>query len=201
MRVLGIVGSMRKNGQTDALVRRVVDAMSAASPSLTAEFLHAADWTVSPCRVTCSAYCRSHPFECSIEDDVPVVLRQMADADAIVLGVPQYFRAPPARFHALAERLISASFFHESQGDDPARSPVAGTPCGLVAVAEYSNPHGMLEYLHDFATLLGMRPILLDRFPYLGVGGHGVVEDDDVFHPFERTGELAAGLLRALTPT
>ena len=48
-------------------------------------------------------------------------------------------------------------------------SPLAGKPCGLVGAAGYSNPHGMLEYLRDFCTVLKMRPVRLDRFPYLGV--------------------------------
>ena len=65
------------------------------------------------------------------------------------------------------------------------------------AAAEYSNPHGVLEYLHDFSTLVGMRPVLLDGFPYLGVGAHGDPEEDDVFRPRERAKELGGALARA----
>jgi len=121
----------------------------------------------------------------------------MLEADAVIFGAPQYFRGPPAGFHAMIERMISMAYYYETAGHAHDGSPLAGTPCGLVAVAEYSNPHAILEYLHDFCLLLKMRPIELPSFPYLGVGGHGDLETDEVFRPFKRAQELARGLLEA----
>lgn len=43
-----------------------------------------------------------------------------------------------------------------------------------------------------------MRPVTLDRFPYLGVAGQGDVSGDDVFRPFERAKDLAAALVAAV---
>lgn len=76
--------------------------------------------------------------------------------------------------------------------------PIAWKPCGLVGVAEYSNPHQILEYLHDFCTVLKMRPALLDKFPYLGVAGQGDVEHDAIFNPLARAKDLTVGLMGAL---
>jgi multimeric flavodoxin WrbA len=197
MRVLGIIGSMRANRHTATLVRGVVQAMEGVDPTLEVEIVHAAERTFAPCRVTCSPYCSSHPYRCATTDDVGAVLERMIEADAVIIGAPQYFRVPPAHFHAFIERVQSMFFFHETAGAARAPSPLAGIPCGLVAVAEYSNPHGVLEYLHDFSTLVGMRPVLLDRFPYLGVGAHGDPEEDDVFRPHERAKELGVALARA----
>ncbi|MDD5264783.1 MAG: flavodoxin family protein [Candidatus Bipolaricaulis sp.] len=197
MRVFGIVGSMRSNRHTATLVREVVEAMEDATSPLEAEIVHAAERTFAPCRVTCSPYCSSHPYRCATTDDVGTVLKRMIEADAVILGAPQYFRAPPAHFHAFIERVQSMFFFHETVGAARTPSPLAGIPCGLVAVAEYSNPHGILEYLHDFSTLVGMRPVLLDGFPYLGVGAHGDPREDEVFRPHERAKELGAALARA----
>lgn len=78
------------------------------------------------------------------------------------------------------------------------KSPVAGKPCGLVAVAEYSNPHHLLEYLVDFCSLLGMNPVRVQRFPYLGVGVHGAAEDDGVFPPLERAKDLPQEVVRTI---
>jgi multimeric flavodoxin WrbA len=173
--------------------------MAAIDPTFTSEILHISDLDCSPCRVLChEANCSSQLFRCSIDDDVMTVLTRMIDADAIVLGAPQYFRAPPARFHAMIERMISMAYYREAAKGSSEASPLAEKPCGLVAVAEYSNPHAILEYLHDFALLLKMRPIELPTFPYLGVGGHGVLEQDEIFHPFERARELATRLAAAV---
>jgi multimeric flavodoxin WrbA len=163
-----------------------------------ADVVYVADKTIHPCRVICSNYCSSHPYQCSISDETGEILQRMVTADALVIGAPLYFRAPPAKFQALIERLISIFFFRESQGGGAEASPLAGKPCGLVGVAEYSNPHQILEYLHDFCTVLKMRPLMLDRFPYLGVAGQGDVDGDAIFRPFERAKELAAVLVAAV---
>jgi hypothetical protein len=57
---------------------------------------------------------------------------------------------------------------------------------------------GILEYLHDFCTVLGMRPVLLDRFPYLGIAGQGDIDRDRIFQPFQRAKELAAKFTASL---
>ncbi|MBN1858148.1 NAD(P)H-dependent oxidoreductase [Candidatus Bipolaricaulota bacterium] len=198
MNVLGIIGSMRKGNNTEALVRRVIDEMTSMLPDegAASELVHTPDLNCHPCRVVChDAHCSKKLYHCSIDDDVMRVLEKMMDADAVVLGAPHYFRAPPAGFHAMIERMQSMAFFYEATGHSHEGSPLVGKPCGLVAVAEYSNPHVILEYLHDFCLLLKMKPVELPTFPYLGVGGHGDLENDEIFHPFERAAELAAALV------
>jgi multimeric flavodoxin WrbA len=198
MRILGIMGSMRKSGHTNVLVNRVIDDARLIDSDMVADVIYVVDKTIHPCRVVCSNYCSTHPYQCSISDDVSGILQQMVAVDALVIGAPLYFRAPPAKFQALIERLISLFFFRESQEGGAEASPLVGKPCGLVGVAEYSNPHQILEYLHDFCTVLKMRPVTLDRFPYLGVAGQGDVGGDTVFRPFKQSRELAAALVAAV---
>ncbi len=199
MNVLAIVGSMRKGRNTETLVRRVLAEMANREPSVSTEIVYTADLDLHPCRVVCHPeFCAKDLFRCSIQDDVPRVLAKMSEADAVILGAPRYFRGPPAGFHALIERMTSMAFFHEYSGGSREESPLAGTPCGLIAVAEYSNPQSILEYLHDASLLLGMCPVALPRFPYLGVGGHGDLEADDIFQPLARTKDLAAQLLQGV---
>lgn len=199
MKVLGIAGSMRKGRNTDALVNAVVNDMSKLDASVEAQVIRTADLTLHPCRVLChEANCSAHRFRCSIEDSVGDVVEEMMRADALVIGAPHYFRGPPAGFHTLIERLQSMAFFHESAGNPPEESPLLGKPCGLIGVCEYSNPQVILEYLHDFCMLLGMDPIRLGSFPYLGVGTHGDVEQDEIFRPLDRSKELASRLVEAV---
>ena len=198
MHVLGIVGSMRKNRHTNTLVNRVISDMKRIDADVIADVVYVADKTIHPCRVVCSDYCSNNPYQCSISDDATETLHGMMKADVLVIGAPLYFRAPPAKFQALVERLISIFFFKEIQGRGDEESPLAGKPCGLIGVAEYSNPHQILEYLHDFCTVLKMRPVVLERFPYLGVAGQGDINEDEVFHPFERCQDLADALVEAV---
>jgi len=198
MQVLGIVGSMRKNSHTNTLVNRVISDMKSIDPDVAAGIVHIADQTIHPCRVVCSNYCAKNPYQCSISDDATEILERMVKADGLIIGAPLYFRAPPARFQALIERLVSIFFFNETQGGSDGESPLDGKPCGLIGVAEYSNPHQILEYLHDFCTVLRMRPMLLDRFPYLGVAGQGDVNQDVIFNPFKRSKELAGAMVEAV---
>ncbi len=200
MKVLGIVGSMRRGQITETLVRRVIDEMVNVDPSVTSEFLHTRDLTCHPCRVVChEANCSARLFQCSIDDDAMVVLERMKTADAVVIGAPHYFRGPPAGFHAMIERLQSMAFFHEAAGFSNEQSPLLDKPCGLIGVCEYSNPQVILEYLHDFCTLLGMRPVRLRAFPHLGVGAHGEIEEDQIFRPLERATELASALVAGVS--
>jgi multimeric flavodoxin WrbA len=198
MHVLGIVGSMRKDRHTNTLVSRVIGDMKRMDPGVVADVVYVAEKTIHPCRVVCSEYCSNNPYQCSLSDDAIEILRAMMKADAVVIGAPLYFRVPPAKFVALVERMISIFFFRETQGYGDEESPLRGKPCGLIGVAEYSNPHQVLEYLHDFCTVLKMRPVVLERFPYLGVAGQGEISEDEVFHPFERCKDLAGLLVQAV---
>lgn len=193
MKVLGLVGSMRKNMYTDKLVRNVIENIG-KQLEVDSEILYTADMKFKPCQVRCHDYCTYKPYSCSVKDDTQTVFEGMKKADILILGAPHYFRGPPAGFHTLIERIQSMAFYQETEGfGEP--SPLKGKPVGLVAVAEYSNPHVILEYLHDFVTLLKMRPVQLDHFPYLGVGGHGNIEKDEIFKPYELSKELAEKLV------
>ena len=88
MQVLGIVGSMRKNRNTNALVNRVVCDMKDIDPDVEAELVYVADLAIDPCRVVCSKYCSSNPYQCSLSDDLAKVLDRMVEADALLIGAP-----------------------------------------------------------------------------------------------------------------
>ena len=74
MKILGIVGSMRKNRFTNTLVERVIAEIEALNPPSDSEIVYTADLQIRPCRVVCSAFCIKHPYRCSIDDDLSDVL-------------------------------------------------------------------------------------------------------------------------------
>lgn len=114
---------MRKNRNTHILVTRVIHEMQTLAPELESDLVYIADQTIHPCRVVCSTYCATHPYQCATPDDATAILDRMIQADALVIGAPLYFRAPPAQFQAWAERLVSLFFLlREPEAE---RRPVA----------------------------------------------------------------------------
>jgi len=194
MKLLSINGSMRPGGETDTIIQTFVNRLKELDPELDYRAIEMKDIEVEPCRVVCSDFCTASDFRCCLEDSVNSVLEIMEGADAVLLGAPLYFRVPPAKFHALMERIISIYFYKESRGVGMAHSPLFNKPCVLVGVAEYTNPSQVLEYLQETCHILKMRPVMLPRFPYLGVGGQGAVENDRIFEPLERAVEMAEAL-------
>jgi multimeric flavodoxin WrbA len=199
MRVVSINGSMRKNRVTDQLLHLVIKELGLLDDQLQVNSIQISEMNIHPCRVVCSNFCSTHPYQCIQQDDLVSVLDQIVESDLLLIGSPLYFRGPPAKFQAFLERLISIFFFYESQGDTSAvPHPLAGKPVGLVATAEYSNPHQILEYLHDFCTILRMKPVILDKFPYLGAAAQGDLEKDTIFAYRTLAQQLALGLINAV---
>jgi len=196
MHILGIVGSMRKNRHTNFLVNGVVDNIKAAASDVTSEIIYSVDKQIEPCRVTCNKFCSENPYKCVTADGAAETIEAMIKADVVVIGTPLYFRSAPSKFYTLVEKIIAIFFNYQANGKAEVESPLKNKPCGLVGVAEYSNPHQMLEYLNDFCTLLNMNPVRISKFPYLGVGGQGDVTKDEIFKPFERSKDLASALIK-----
>lgn len=85
MKVLGIVGSPRKGGNTDLLVQQVLE--GAKSQGAEIEKLLIGELNISPCDgcLTCHKTGRCH-----IDDDMTTVLEKLQAADGLVLGSPLY---------------------------------------------------------------------------------------------------------------
>lgn len=86
MKVLGIVSSPRKGGNTETLVSEVLASSQEAGAQT--ELLLLRDKSIRPCDG-----CRSchKTGACHIRDDMAEIYPKMEAADAIVLGTPVYF--------------------------------------------------------------------------------------------------------------
>ncbi len=85
MKILGIEGSPRQNGNTEKLVRRVLAGAGAAGGQT--QFLKLADLTIHHCQGCTS--CRASGA-CVMQDDMDRVIDAIQDSDAILLGSPIY---------------------------------------------------------------------------------------------------------------
>jgi multimeric flavodoxin WrbA len=101
MKVLGIEGSPRKNGNTEKLVRAVLQ--GAVESGHEGEFFKLAAMKISPC-LGCIG-CRE-TGECVIRDDMAHIYDGMQAADAIVVGSPVYMWQVSAQTKMFLDRLV-----------------------------------------------------------------------------------------------
>jgi len=102
MNAIGIVGSPRKNGNVDRLVQAVLDGAEEVGYQTTKHHLN--DLIYSGCQA-CN-YCKSHE-NCKLDDDLSGVLKDMAEADAVVFGSPIYFYLFTGQFKLMEDRMYS----------------------------------------------------------------------------------------------
>ena len=100
MKVLGLVGSVRKLGNTEILTKEAL--MGAAAEGAQVEVLRLTDYEVRPCRGCAS--CLFQEGGCVIEDDANKIFAAMAASDGIILGVPCYILEATAIVKQLIDR-------------------------------------------------------------------------------------------------
>ena len=99
MRVLGIVGSPRRWGNTDVLVSEVL--RGAASTGADTEKVILSSLKIHPC-LACEK-CHKDGI-CRQTDDMPILLAKMLASDVWVLGTPVYWWGPSAQMKAFIDR-------------------------------------------------------------------------------------------------
>ncbi|MBD3387884.1 MAG: flavodoxin family protein [Candidatus Altiarchaeales archaeon] len=101
MKVLGINGSHRRDGNTHLMLGKALEVCE--RNGFDTEQVNLADLELGYCTV-CDA-CKSE-FTCSLEDDVMGVLEKMASADAILVATPVYFGGVTGRLRTLFDRTL-----------------------------------------------------------------------------------------------
>jgi multimeric flavodoxin WrbA len=101
MKVLGLVGSPRRCGNTDLLVDRVLEGAAKNKHSTEKVYLYGVD--IAPC-VDCRA-CKKGNLECALKDGMQTLYPKLEEADVIVFGTPLYWYGPSAKMKLLLDRL------------------------------------------------------------------------------------------------
>jgi len=104
-RMLGIVGSPRRGGNTEILVDEVLRGAEEAGALVEKVILSRLN--IAPCRA-CDA-CRK-AGECAQRDDMPALLEKMERSQVWVLGTPVYWWGPTAQFKAFLDRWYGAEY-------------------------------------------------------------------------------------------
>lgn len=109
MKILGIVGSKRKKGNTSCLVREALDA--ARKEGLETELLYLGDYSIRDC--TGCEGCKE-TYKCVINDDMQKIYPLLLESDGIILGSPTYWYNVTADIKAFIDRCYSLEVFAEN---------------------------------------------------------------------------------------
>ncbi|MBS7633572.1 flavodoxin family protein [Candidatus Bathyarchaeota archaeon] len=99
MRVCGIVGSPKKNGNVDLLVSQVLKGARSRGAETVKIYLN--NLQIQPCQ---SCGVNPDPKHCLFDDDMRIIYTALQSCDAIVLGSPVYFDTVSAQVKLMIDR-------------------------------------------------------------------------------------------------
>jgi len=142
VKVIGIVGSPRKNGNTELLTKYTLKAIS--EEGLDTELIRLAGLKIKPC-TACMA-CKEKEI-CTIKDDLFPIYLRMKEAEGIILASPVYYGSATALIKALMER---AGYIARWNGE-----PFQGKVGGPLVVARRSGRNFTVAQLTLWFQILG----------------------------------------------
>jgi len=102
MKVVGFIGSARKNGATAQVVNELAKSLD---PSGGAKIHYLSDKNIHYC-IGCE-YCRKNEG-CSQKDEMESLLKEIYESDAVIIGTPIYFGEMSALTKIFTDRLYPA---------------------------------------------------------------------------------------------
>jgi len=142
LRVLGISGSPRENGNTEIMVKEALE--GARQSGAEVEFVGLAGKSLCGCEAC--AEC-GKGGKCIIDDDMQSLYPKLVAADVIILGSPVYFGMITAQTKALVDR----TYFLAKTG-----RKLENKVGAVITVGGRSGHEFSAAYLMDFMTLQGL---------------------------------------------
>ena len=143
MKVVSIIGSPQKNGNTEILTAHTLEAI--AEEGIDTELIPLAGLDIRPCNA-CMAC--DDGEQCSIKDDLFPIYLKMKEADGIILASPVYFGSATALIKALMER---AGYIARQNGN-----PFSRKVGGPLVVARRAGQNFALAQMTFWFQVLGM---------------------------------------------
>lgn len=151
-RILGFVGSPRRQGNTELLVDEIL-AGAEENGALTHKVI-LNELNISPCRA-CDV-CRK-TGTCVHQDDLPDLLTRMFDNDVWILGTPVYWWGPTAQFKAFLDRWHGVNNRDQFKG----KEIILAIPLESTKESVYSPILGMFKGVMDYLGLVHVTTILV----------------------------------------
>jgi len=102
MKILGVVGSPRKGGNTEILMREVLHV--AHDAGCETEMFRMSEKQVGPCDACAACF---ETGSCVVQDDMQELYSMLDSADGIIIGSPVYFGSVSAQTKAIMDRMFS----------------------------------------------------------------------------------------------
>ncbi len=101
MKILALIGSPRKGGNTDILVDQILK--GAETKGHASEKLYLYRYEISPC-MDCRR-CKKSEHVCPVKDGMQKIYPKIRGADVIVFGTPNYWNGPTGQMKLLFDRM------------------------------------------------------------------------------------------------
>jgi multimeric flavodoxin WrbA len=137
-RVLGIVGSPRKNGNTHVLVSKILEGAKKAGLSTGCVFLR--NLSIKECD---GCHVCWQGKECSKKDDMNLLFPKLIENDVFVFGTPVYWYAPTALMKGFIDRFV---YFNCPEN----REKIRGKSAVIAIPFEETNPETTASTEHFF---------------------------------------------------
>ena len=137
MKVIGIVCSPRRGGNTETLMQEALEAASAEGAET--KLITVAGKKISPCD-GCEA-CKA-TGECRIDDDMQEIYRKFTQADGVIFGTPVYYMTVTAQAKIVMDRLHALWLGKK----------LSGKVAGIIVVQGRTGAGAVLGLLYTFFT-------------------------------------------------
>ena len=127
-KILGIMGSPRRNGNTHILVSKILE--GAESEGARGDILFLNDLAIQECN---GCHVCWEGKECSKDDDMNSIYPKIIESDAIVFGTPVYWYGPTALMKGFIDRFV---YFNCPEN----RKKIRGKPAVLAIPFEEEDP-------------------------------------------------------------
>jgi len=163
-RILTVMGSPRRNGNTHILVSKIADGARVRGAVVDELFL--GDLTIRECD-GCHACWKGK--ECSKNDDMRAIYPAIIQSDVIIFGTPVYWYGPTALMKAFIDRFV---YFNCTEN----RQKIKGLSAVLAVPFEEDDPEtarGVIEFFQKSLAYLEIK--LLGQIIIPGVGEKGAI--------------------------
>lgn len=174
MKILGLIGSYRKLGNTEVLVKEAL--MEAQHLGAEVDILRLTDLRIEPCK-GCMA-CTFKQEECHIPDGWNTFRDKLVESDAVILGAPTYLLGPAGIIKMITDRNIA----FQARALQHVGKP--GAIIGVSGVREWE-PFA-LPMLNVFMFTCGLR--VIDQAMFYAQGPGEILLDDSAMKRARKVG-------------